>query len=525
MNVLSVFDGMSCGRIALERAGIEVNNYYSSEIDKYAIQIANKNYPQDAVNRLGDVTTIKASDLPNIDLLIGGSPCQNLSLAIINNVKHNKGLDGEKSGLFYEYLRLKIELKPKYFLLENVSGMKVKDKDLISSALGVEPIQINSNLFTAQDRDRCYWTNIPVDLDIEDRGILLKDIILDYDKVDDNFWYNIPFKYNGDDEKIQCTLNLKGHDIMKRVYNINGKVGTLTCCRGGNLQKKIYQNGKCRKLTPLEYERLQTVPDNYTSKGLDIHSQTLYNGNECNTKEVKCQKSVESKNVISLSQVGKLNSAINTILGSLDMEQLKPLENLSIKAKSVLSMGAKENSKQLKVCASSIINLGKENSLLMEAKNVRYAISQLETGQMECALSIISNSEETETLYRMKLESTSLSETEENTIKTKMVDGLIGELQKKLLEENSEKEKLYIILTLINSITALAILKFSQTQSTSLCIDSSNLLQENLLEMDLLNLKTVNIVDVSNSSRYNLLGNGWTVDVIAHIFKGLLNEK
>jgi hypothetical protein len=240
---------------------------------------------------------------------------------------------------------------------------------------------------------------------------------------------------------------------------------------------------------------------------------------------VKCQKSVESKNVISLSQVGKLNSAINTILGSLDMEQLKPLENLSIKAKSVLSMGAKENSKQLKVCASSIINLGKENSLLMEAKNVRYAISQLETGQMECALSIISNSEETETLYRMKLESTSLSETEENTIKTKMVDGLIGELQKKLLEENSEKEKLYIILTLINSITALAILKFSQTQSTSLCIDSSNLLQENLLEMDLLNLKTVNIVDVSNSSRYNMLGNGWTVDVIAHIFKGLLNEK
>lgn len=264
MNVLSVFDGISCGRIALERAGIKVNNYYSSEIDKYAIQIANKNYPQDAVNRLGDVTTIKASDLPKIDLLIGGSPCQNLSLAIINNVKHNKGLDGEKSGLFYEYLRLMIELKPRYFLLENVGGMKNKDKDIISQALGVEPISINSNLFTAQDRDRCYWTNIPVDLDIEDRGIILKDIILDYDKVDDNFWYKIPFKYNGDDEKIQCTLNLKGHDIMKRVYNINGKVGTLTCCRGGNLQKKIYQNGKCRKLTPLEYERLQTVPDNYT---------------------------------------------------------------------------------------------------------------------------------------------------------------------------------------------------------------------------------------------------------------------
>lgn len=262
MNVLSLFDGMSCGRLALNRAGIPYGKYYASEIDKHAIKVTQHNYP-DTI-QLGSVIDIKGTDLPKIDLLIGGSPCQNLSLVIINNVKHNKGLDGEKSGLFYEYLRLMIELKPKYFLLENVGGMKNKDKDIISQALGVEPIQINSNLFTAQDRDRYYWTNIPVDLDIEDREILLKDIVLDYDKVDDSFYYKIPFEYNGDDEKIQCTLNLKGHDIMKRVYNINGKVGTLTCCRGGNHQKKIYQNGKCRKLTPLEYERLQTIPDNYT---------------------------------------------------------------------------------------------------------------------------------------------------------------------------------------------------------------------------------------------------------------------
>lgn len=264
MNVLSLFDGMSCGRIALERADIKVDNYYSSEIDKYAIQIADKNYPQDAVNRLGDVTKVSSKDLPKIDLLIGGSPCQNLSLAVVNNIKHNKGLDGTKSGLFYEYIRILTELKPKYFLLENVGGMRDKDKDIISQALGVEPVRIDSNLFTAQDRDRYYWTNIPVDLDISDRNINLKDLIIDSSFIDDSFWYKIPFTYNGDDKKIQCTLGLKGHDILKRVYNINGKVGTLTCCRGGNLQKKIYQDGKCRKLTPLEYERLQTVPDNYT---------------------------------------------------------------------------------------------------------------------------------------------------------------------------------------------------------------------------------------------------------------------
>lgn len=262
MNVLSLFDGMSCGRIALERAGIEVDNYFSSEIDKYAMQIATKNYPD--TKHIGSVVDVKASNLPKIDLLIGGSPCQNLSLAVINNVKHNKGLDGEKSGLFYEYLRLLIETKPKYFLLENVGGMRTKDKDLISVALGVEPIQLDSNLFSAQDRDRYYWTNIPLDLNIIDKGIILKDIILDADKIDDRFWYNIPFDYNGDNKKVQATLHLKGHDILKRVNNINSKSATLTCCRGGNLQKKIFQDGRCRKLTPLEYERLQTVPDNYT---------------------------------------------------------------------------------------------------------------------------------------------------------------------------------------------------------------------------------------------------------------------
>ena len=200
INVLSLFDGMSCGRIALERAGIKVNNYFASEIDKYAIKVTQHNYP-DTI-QIGDVTKIKGVDLPKIDLLIGGSPCQNLSLAVINNIKHNKGLDGEKSGLFYEYLRLLTETKPKYFLLENVGGMRSKDKDLITEALGVEPLQINSNIFSAQDRDRYYWTNIPVDLNIKDKGIVLKDICLNADEVDAKFWYDKEFTYNGDDKKV-----------------------------------------------------------------------------------------------------------------------------------------------------------------------------------------------------------------------------------------------------------------------------------------------------------------------------------
>ena len=157
MNVLSLFDGMSCGRIALDRANIKVDNYYSSEIKDYAIKVANNNYPEDQKNRLGDITTINGSDLPTIDLLIGGSPCQDFSGAN----KDRSGLDGIKSGLFYEWLRLKNETKPKYFLLENVR-MKKEHQNIISNELGCEPFIINSSFYAPQLRHRLYWTNIPL---------------------------------------------------------------------------------------------------------------------------------------------------------------------------------------------------------------------------------------------------------------------------------------------------------------------------------------------------------------------------
>ena len=275
INVLSLFDGMSCGQIALDKLGFDIKNYYASEIDKYAIQITKKNYPNTI--HIGDVQNISYkngklfwgetenhSSNTNIDLLIGGSPCQNLSISVINNIKHNKGLQGEKSQLFYEYLRILTEVKPKYFLLENVGSMTDKNKDLISEALDCEPIEINSNLVSAQDRSRYYWTNIPNITQPNDKGIVLGDIILPGNEIPDKYWYDVDFEFNGDDKKVIATLDLKGHDILKRVYNQNNKCATLTCVRGGNLQKKVYQDGRCRKLTPLEYERLQTVPDNYT---------------------------------------------------------------------------------------------------------------------------------------------------------------------------------------------------------------------------------------------------------------------
>ena len=259
MNVLSLFDGISCGQLALKRAGIEVNNYYASEIDKYALKITMKNFPNTI--QLGDVRDIDCSLLPTIDLLIGGSPCQDLS----GYKTDGQGLNGSKSALFYHYVRILKEVKPKYFLLENVASMKDEWRDIISKELGVEPIMINSSLVCGAERERYYWTNISIIEEIEDKNILLRDIVLPSKDVPEKYWYNKEFVYNGDDKKVQCTLIMKGHDQIKRVFNLNGKCNTLMCDGdGGNLQKKVYQDGRCRKLTPLEYERLQTLPDGYT---------------------------------------------------------------------------------------------------------------------------------------------------------------------------------------------------------------------------------------------------------------------
>jgi len=173
MNVLSLFDGISCARVALERAGIPVEAYYASEVDKYAIQIAQKNYP-DTI-QVGSVVGLDCAQFKNIGLLIGGSPCQDLSIA----KKDRKGLGGDRSGLFWEYVRILKEVEPKYFILENVASMPKEAKAIITEALGVEPIMIDAALVSAQRRKRLFWTNTPNVGQPQDRGVLLKDILED----------------------------------------------------------------------------------------------------------------------------------------------------------------------------------------------------------------------------------------------------------------------------------------------------------------------------------------------------------
>lgn len=265
MKVLSLFDGISCGMVALERAGISVSRYVAYEIDKYAIKASKKNYPQ--IEHCGDVTTADFTQYKGFDLLIGGSPCQDLSLYKTSSTEGWLGLAGNKSNLFFHYVRALKECKPKYFLLENVASMDQKWANVISEELGVQPIMINSSLVCAAERKRLYWTNIPDVTQPLDEGILLRDIVLQADEVPEKYWYkDRPFQYNGDNEKIQCTLLGSGFMRNTReVYNLNAKSNTLLCDGGGgNRQKKVYQDGRCRKLMPVEYERLQNLPDNYT---------------------------------------------------------------------------------------------------------------------------------------------------------------------------------------------------------------------------------------------------------------------
>lgn len=266
MRVLSLFDGISCGRVALERAGIPIEVYYASEIDKYAIQITQKNYP-DTV-QLGDVTKLDGKQFDGkIDLLIGGSPCQSLSITMSQT---RQNLDG-KSKLFFEYVRILKEVKPKYFLLENVASMTKECKDIITSYMGVEPVLINSRSFSAQDRPRLYWTNISV-APYTESSLVLKDIL--EDNVDEKYFYN-HLLLNVDMNKQVCAImDFKNNEMHKRVFNPNFKCHTLTTCGGGNTQKKVLQNGRARKLTPVEYERLQTLPDNYTDGVAATHRYT-----------------------------------------------------------------------------------------------------------------------------------------------------------------------------------------------------------------------------------------------------------
>ena len=265
MKVLSLFDGISCALVALNRAGVSVEIYYASEIEKDSIAMSENNHKN--IIRLGDVKGVKNIDC---DLLIGGSPCQDLSIA----KRNRQGLQGAKSALFWEYIRIMRESKPKFFILENVASMSANDRDAISEAMGVKPIMFCASLVSAQRRKRLFWTNIKFDLP-EPCKTVLNDILLS-DESANLKSYCLTATYNRGGAfdylvKKQRQLIKVGHfnknSQANRCYSINGLTVALSALGGGMGAKTgLYETseGLFRKLHPIECERLQGLPDNYT---------------------------------------------------------------------------------------------------------------------------------------------------------------------------------------------------------------------------------------------------------------------
>lgn len=280
MNVLSLFDGISCGQLALKRANIKCDKYFASEIDKHAIKVTQHHFPNTI--QLGDVEELKGSSLPKIDLLIGGSPCQSFSVA-----GNGSGFNG-KSKLFFEFVRILKEVNPKYFLLENVK-MKKEWQHIITEHLGVQPIEINSSLVSAQHRRRLYWTNIPNITQPENKNIKLSDIL---DKnIEGEKKYGDSKANNGKTIRIENNnfpytfyeaRTEEGRKERKRIRELTGKDTTPRSAKykiylplrtdksncivatPSQLDYVVDLNGVYRKLTINEIEALQTVPINYT---------------------------------------------------------------------------------------------------------------------------------------------------------------------------------------------------------------------------------------------------------------------
>jgi DNA (cytosine-5)-methyltransferase 1 len=270
-SVLSLFDGMSCGQIALNRVGIEYDNYFASEIDKHAIKVTQTNYPKTI--QLGDVTKVKGSDLPKIDLLIGGSPCQGFSFS-----GKQLNFDDPRSKLFFEFVRLVKELKPKYWLLENVV-MKKEFEQIISEHLGVQPIKINSSLVSAQNRERLYWANFEIKQPT-DKGINLVDILETDELINPSAIRGrrlnkatilgrrlnergVRDDYNKEVPITQC-LEVRATNTNKsNCLTTVEKDNVLTTMPIGRHKDAFKNMLPFRYYTLKEYCRLQTVPENY----------------------------------------------------------------------------------------------------------------------------------------------------------------------------------------------------------------------------------------------------------------------
>ena len=278
MRVLSLCGGVETGYLALKNLGIPVEEYHTFEILPEAIAVSSYHFPE--IIHHGDLYKANWEDFKGFDLVMGGMCCQSLSKVRIEDGSVNNGLVG-KSGIVYELQKAIEIIQPKYFFAENVVPSRDEDLQELNRIMGVKGVLINSGLFSAQDRPRYYWTNIPIAPIITNTAFVMKETnepiltlptsnslvikdIMEHD-VDEKYFYNKDFKVIDPNKRVCAELLVNSMEMNKRIYNINYKAPTLTCINGGYHEKKIMDNGRPRKLTEVEYERLQGFPDNFTN--------------------------------------------------------------------------------------------------------------------------------------------------------------------------------------------------------------------------------------------------------------------
>lgn len=260
IKVLSLCGGIETGIIALQRIGIPISEYHTYEILPEAIAVSSYHFPW--IIHHGNLFDADWNDYKGFDLVIGGMCCQSLSRVRIENKEINNGLLG-KSGIVYNLQEALDIIRPKWFMSENVIPTNKDDLEKLNKIMGVPGVLINSNKFSAQDRERYYWTNIPIEPVPKNNSLVLKDIM--EPEVDEKYFYKKDFEIISMNKKVCASLKVNTTEMCKRIYNPNFKMATLTCVSGGYQEKKVLDNGRPRKLTEIEYERLQGVPDNFTS--------------------------------------------------------------------------------------------------------------------------------------------------------------------------------------------------------------------------------------------------------------------
>lgn len=260
LKVLSLCGGIETGLLALIQLGIPVSEYHTYEILPEAIEVSKYHFPW--IVHHGDLYEANFEQFENFDLLLAGTCCQSLSRTRIEDNKVNNGLDG-KSGIFYKAIEALQVIKPKWFLFENVIPSRKEDLDEMTRCIGINPILIDSANFSAQSRQRYYWTNISINSIPTYNHLVLKDIM--ENNVDEKYYYKKDFKILDINKKVCAELLINSMEMNRRIYNPDFKCATLTCINGGYHEKKVLDHGKPRKLTEIEYERLQGLPDNYTN--------------------------------------------------------------------------------------------------------------------------------------------------------------------------------------------------------------------------------------------------------------------